>query len=81
MFASNDVASAAPVLGVSLDPTHHRLRLELKGPLDRRVRLESSPDLANWTYVGTYGSADPPPWFDLPAGPGGANGFYRAAFE
>lgn len=81
MFVSNTIGPAPPVLAVGFDQASRRLRLEITGPPSRKMRLEFSSDLANWTYVGTYGSADPPLWFDLPSGPGGASGFYRALME
>ncbi len=81
MFISNAIGPAAPVLAIGVDQASRRLRLEITGPPGHSIRLEFSPDLANWTCVGTYASADPPLWFDLPSGPGGATGFYRAVME
>ncbi len=81
MFVSNTIGPVAPVLAVGFDQASRRLRLEITGPPGRKMRLEFSSDLANWTCVGTYGSADPPLWFDLASGPGGASGFYRALME
>ncbi|HOB97760.1 MAG TPA: hypothetical protein PKM43_03305 [Verrucomicrobiota bacterium] len=81
MFVSNTIGPAAPVLAIGVDQASRRLRLEITGPSERTMRLEFSSDLANWTCVGTYGSADWPLWFDLPSEPGGATGFYRAVME
>ena len=65
ILASNPIE---PVLNLEIDHAAARLRLTLAGPTNSLLRLEYSPDLGEWSYLGTYTAADPPLWFDLPSG-------------
>jgi hypothetical protein len=78
ILASNPIE---PVLAVEVDRSAARLRLTLEGASDQLLRFEFSPDLVEWSDLGTYSTADLPLWFDLPSGPEAQSGFYRAVME